>query len=232
MVASASSSKTKWPSGRCNAQSAFVAEAIESSNWESMLLGAGCGKKAFSLVVVIQFYFRLPRLRSRARQPRRLISRSDRTLDGGREASRRPVAGEKEISPAGPRSRPVCILFRKRGKGGAALPDDVPRWQDRGQVRQPYHVIPDILCEHLAGGLNPPVRGTYGGRNPVGKGEQPFRCPIDNACNGRKRFRGLSFEMHVDDGTEVLRRRQLRQEQWGNRGGHREDHGINRGKAN
>src|SRR5262249_58141011 len=55
-----------------------------------------------------------------------LVARPDRALDGGREARRRPVAGEKEIAPRCLGLRPFCVLIRLGGKRRAAFRYDEP----------------------------------------------------------------------------------------------------------
>src|SRR5262249_2247552 len=228
MVASASSSNTKWPSGLCSAQRACAAEAIDSSS-RSFLSSLGRAKRACTRTAVIASLFTSTSIspsRRRPRQPRRLGAGSDRTLDGGRELRRGPVAGEKEVPPGGRRSRPVRILLRKRGKRGAALLDDVPRRQRLWQFRKLYYVLPHLLRQRLAGRLDPLVGSTYRGGQPVRKSEQPLPRPVDEAGDGRQRFRWLVLEMHIDDGAEGLGRAQLRQKESGDRGRHCEDDRI------
>src|SRR6516164_1317796 len=102
MVASASSSKTKWPSGRWSAQSAFAAEAMDLSS---------------APISAFRWVFGLAALISRScitvypREIGGLVARPDRALDGGREARRRPVAGEKEIAPRCLGLRPFRVLI-------------------------------------------------------------------------------------------------------------------------
>ncbi len=236
MVASASSSKTKCPSDRCNAQSAFVAAAIESS---SLALRDPARLRSEDAAVespsshVSFFPASSSCLRSRPHEPRRLVAGSDRSLDGGRESGRRPVAGEKEVSPAGLRSRPACILLRKRGKSGAALPDDLPGWQRLGQIRSALPRLSRPLPRAPRGA--PPIHRSAAlmvAESRSGNANSHSAVPLTMPVMVGSVWRRLAFEMRVDDGAEGLWRRQLRQEQWGHRGGHSENDGIASTKAN
>ena len=148
--------------------------------------------------------FQASSLCSRPHQPRRLIAaRIAPSMVAGCPRCR-PVAGEKEVRPAGLRLRPTCILLRKRSKSGATLPDDVPGWQRLGQTES---ALPRLS--------RPLPRAPRGARPSIGprrlwwpktgwECEQPFRLlPLTMQVMVRHQRR-LAFEMNVDDGAEGL----------------------------
>src|SRR5665213_4254953 len=77
------------------------------------------------------------------------VSRSYRSLDGGRQPRISPVAGEKQVFVRRHRTRPQRVLFRRGLEGGAPLAHDLPGRQLAGNAAGLADIPPDRLGKFL-----------------------------------------------------------------------------------
>src|SRR6266700_5759851 len=218
MVASASSSKTKWPSGRWCAMRARVAASMRSSKDRSLEDGsrkAGSPEAGLSLIAAAVELSGMEILGSSLRRELGgAISGADGALNRRGQAGIGPIPGQEQIAPFVPRPRPAGILRVRRREGGAPLPHNLPWRQAVRKAGRDLDLVPDRARQRLARRVEEPVAGADGDRQPARKCKDPFRRRVEDAEDRRLAGRRIEAEMGVDDGAELRGRREV----WHDRG--------------
>src|SRR5439155_7508993 len=80
----------------------------------------------------------------------RAIAGADGALDGGRQAGRGPIAGEREVVPPRRGAGALGVLLWRRREGGAAFLDDLPSGERRGEASDLGDFAPDRRGQLLA----------------------------------------------------------------------------------
>src|SRR6516164_8003372 len=130
MVASASSSNTQCPSGRCKDISACVAVSMQRSSVAAADVFSWINI-AFSLL-------------GPANEIGRAMPGADRPLDGRGQSGPGPVAGQEQIAPRRVGGGPLGVLVRRCGERRAPLAHDLPRRQLLGKTGNRRDLLPDF----------------------------------------------------------------------------------------
>src|ERR1700690_357276 len=134
------------------------------------------------------------------------VTRSHRSLDGGRQPRISPVAGKKQISEGRRRAGPQRILLRRGLKRRTTLAHDLPWRQFALYAGNFADIPPDRLRQLLARHIHQPVAIADGDRQALREGEQPFHQSPDDPDQRGHVLRRIEAEMGVYDRPEFGRR--------------------------
>src|SRR6185369_3636521 len=186
MVASASSSNTQCPSGRCKPSSASVAASMLRSIVDAGIAGMRPTDMRFTCS------------RSRAaNQISRPVAGPDCPFYRRRQPGHSPIAGEEKIAPRRCRGRSFGILTRGRRKGGTAFTHDLPRRERLGKGGEGRDLVPNFLRQRLAWNVEQTVGLIRGARSAVGKCKQRREDAGLDADDGNNSGGRLERKMRV-----------------------------------
>ena len=202
IVASASSSKTQWPSRCCPDSSAATERSIVASRPSGYVCPPSTAVLFFFAVVPLVMAARvhspgslsgavLPRARSlpaptrvaaSGNTARRHDARANSSFNRGRQASIDIIARKAKIVPYRGRRGTARQLRRGGAEGRAALLEDAGGRRRRARQSQSLrHVTPQNLAQFVGRAVDDAVGGAHRHRENVALAKHPFRRAADHS---------------------------------------------------